>query len=139
MGRPPVPTKLTKETTDRLEALLMAGLCLRHACRAVDIHPDTVYSWLKASKDGTVEPYGEFFRRIKKARVGCELFWLEQLKKRRSWTRWAWLLERSFPVQWRSRDPDKRAPRNFGDRPEDGDDIIAEIEAILAESRNGSP
>lgn len=104
------PTKLKKETVNKLVMLLQAGNFVTTSAAAVGIHVNTLKTWIRLGRDevdedGTViKPGRKAYRDVAAAfdeAMGIgEVALLDQVQKG-GWKGAAWILERRHPDRWR--------------------------------------
>lgn len=98
------PTKLTKETQERILQAVQAGNYLETAAQFAGIDGSTMRRWLqKGEGEGAPEPYRTFYTALKSARASAEVRSVALIQTAASngtWQAAAWYLERSYPDRW---------------------------------------
>jgi hypothetical protein len=107
------PSKLTKETTDRLTRALALGAGIEEACIWAKIGRTSFYRWLEIgermdseNRDGQ---HRDFYLTVKRTLAESEIYSLSVIARAQesgrpdSWRSAAWLLERRYPTKWGSR------------------------------------
>lgn len=96
------PSKLTKETQDRLISAIKAGATLEAACNYAGIDYTTFRKWMKKGESSRSGKFFEFFNAIKRAEaeleVRCALEWNKKITE--DWRAAKEFLERRFPDRW---------------------------------------
>ena len=114
------PTKLTDELQDALVEKLREGNYIETACALVGITDRTYYRWIERAEDElervaknprrriqkSEEPFIQFRQAVKKARAEAESEAVTAIRQegKKTWTAYAWWLERSFPDRWGRKD-----------------------------------
>ena len=104
------PSKLTKETTDRLTRALALGAGIEEACIWAKIGRTSFYRWLEIGEHHDAEErdsqHRGFYLQIKRILAEAEIYSLQVIARAESEGNWraaAWRLERRFPTKWGSR------------------------------------
>ena len=100
------PTKLDKDTIDRIIALVRAGNYVETAAAAAGISKDTLYAWLRLGARQQTGLAREFSDAMVKATAEAEALALTRISAaaREQWQAAAWMLERKHPDRWGRRD-----------------------------------
>lgn len=97
------PTKCTPDLTRRMVKLIIEGNYVEVAARAVGIHKDSHYAWLKRGQEEESGPYRNYSDAISLAEAKAETGLLRKVIASRGpkgWIRFFSILERRFPKRW---------------------------------------
>lgn len=97
------PTKLTKETKERILQAVQAGNYLDTAAQYAGIDGSTMRRWVAKGEASAAEPYRSFCTALKSARAAAEVrsvALINQAATGGTWQAAAWYLERSYPERW---------------------------------------
>ena len=86
------PTKLTPEAKAQIAEAFLYGLNDQEVATLIDVNVRTI----ERARAGT------FCRDIQKAEIARKVLYIRRITegKRSDWARWAWFLERRFPLQF---------------------------------------
>lgn len=98
MGR---PSKLTKETAEKIIGLIRLGNYRETAYAAAGICRHTMRVWLRRGEAGE-EPYASFAKRVEEAEAGGEARHVATLfsASKDDWRAAAWILARKYSDRW---------------------------------------
>ena len=93
------PTKLKKETTEKILKLIRMGNYRETACAAAGVNARTMRNWLQWGADG--EPgYAEFAEAMEEAESQAEAGLLMGIRQSTDWKAHAFILARRFGKNW---------------------------------------
>lgn len=129
-------SKLTRETSNRILAVLRAGGYDETAANAAGISRQQFYEWLKRGRNGD-RPYDLFLAGVEEARAEGESRNVMLIAKaaQSNWQAAAWLLERRHPERWArpsQRDKDAAA----GSQPPVANDPFSEVDELAQRRRH---
>lgn len=106
-GRPRLgrPTKLTPEVGNAILRSIRLGNYVEIAARLNEVHPTTVFGWMRRGAKEKKGVYAEFFIALKKAQAQAEerlLLKIEAAAKK-DWKAAAWRLEKMRPSVYKDR------------------------------------
>ena len=98
------PSKLTKETVDKICLAIRAGNYAKIAAEMAGIGETTYYRWMEeADKEGAPKHFREFRESIRKAEADAEVAKVALISQAASagdWKAAGWYLERKHPERW---------------------------------------
>lgn len=129
-------TKLTRQTADRILAILRAGGYDETACAAAGISRQCFWDWLRRGAAGEA-PYNVFADEVQRARAEGESrnVMLIASAAQNNWQAAAWLLERRHPERWAR--PSQRGEAPAENAPVVTDDPFAEVDELAHRRRRG--
>jgi hypothetical protein len=102
------PTKLTKETIDKICLAIRAGNYAKIAANMAGVGETTYYKWLEmADKPKALPIYREFRESVERAEAEAEVSAVARIKQAAdngTWQAASWLLERKHGERWGKND-----------------------------------